>query len=319
MRTTTACLLTAAALAGCKGGSPEGVTETLLKDPTRYHETHGYVQMVPGVHIPSPRSDVDLVEVWLTVPDDGLIDAVDGPDGKPILDFPPGTIADRVEFRGLGAKRRVVDVRGTIVGPDNTQTFHVMKPTAGTPEADLFVLSWAREDTAAHERATARLKERLADVSPIKDWEDTKRDAYIKSLGQKNACLPCHTPDRPQNKTQGQHGLVNRGTDHSGFFTPTTVLLDEIPLEPYGGHDLSLTDPAIEIVCGEGAQRDGRTCDDGQVPLGKWSFVRAWELNPERARQVCAARRYLVEHMAPAARSRFAESLTPCNQGQETD
>ena len=298
---------------GCGDRPPAGVSDVTIEDPVTFHEREGFVQMVPPIHLPSFRSDADTVEVWIRVPDGGKIEA---PDRR--LEFPPGTIADRVEVRGLGKHRQVVDIRGAKIEADGTQTFHVYRPTAPGPAGPMFGLEWKRRDAEAHKAATDRFIAKLAALPPATKMKDDQRQAFLDDLRGKNQCLPCHEPKREQNVRQNDFGAVNRGTDHSGFFTPSTVLWDEIPLESYGKHDLSLTDPAISVTCGD-AKLEGRTCTNGQVPVGKWSFVRAQERNPERARQVCAARRYLAERMSPAARSRFEESLTSCNQGQETE
>jgi hypothetical protein len=272
--------------------------------------------MVPPIHPPSSRADADQVEIWLRVPDGATIEARPGPSGEPLLEFPVGTVADRVEFVGLGRSRRIADIRGAEIA-ESDQLFHVYRPTAPNPDAPLFGVQWHREDEAAHRGATDRLIAKLGKLSAIED--DAKREAFLRDVRGKNACMPCHAPARAENTRPGEHGVVNRGTDHSGFFTPTTVLRDTIPLEGYGAHDLSLGDPAIEISCGEGGERQGRACTNGQVPRGKWSFVRGWALNPKRARQICAARHYLVQRMTEGARAIFGESLVPCNQRQEAE
>jgi hypothetical protein len=310
------CLVAVLALLGCGDEPPPGVEDLTLDAPTDHHARHGFVNMVAPIHLPSSRADADQVEVWLRVPDGAEIEARPGPGGEPLLEFPIGTVADRVEFVGLGPSRRVVDIRGAEI-VEGDQLFHVYRPTAPRSDAPLFGVQWRREDVEAHRGATDRLVAKLAKVEEIEEL--AKREAFLRDVRGKNACMPCHAPARPENVQPREHGLVNRGTDHSGFFTPSTVLRDEIPLESYAAHDLSLRDPAIEVSCAEGGELEGRTCTNGQVPRGKWSFVRAWSLNPGRARQVCAARRYLVERMSEQARAIFGASLTPCNQRQEAE
>jgi hypothetical protein len=302
-----ACFLVLLAALACGDKPPAGVEDLRLDAPSDHHARNGFVQMIAPVRLPSSSPDVDQVEVWLRIPDGAEIEATPGPSGELLLDFPVGTIADRVEFVGLGAQRRVADIRGAEIVDGRQQRFHVYRPTSAIPGDPLYGVQWSWHDDAAHRAATDRLLAKLDDAYAFED--DTRREAFLRDVRAKNACLPCHAPARPENATPREHGLVNRGTDHSGFFTPATVLRDAIPLESYGAHDGTLGDAAVKVVCA-GGELEGRECSNGVVPIGHWTGAAA---PADRVRMVCEARRYLVEHMSPEARARFESSLAPCN------
>jgi hypothetical protein len=48
------------------------------------------------------------------------------------------------------------------------------------------------------------------------------------------------------------------------------------------------------------------------VPIGRVNWSVAAQDDPARRDQICAARRYLIDAMGPAARSSFAAALAPC-------
>lgn len=289
-----------------------------IDDPSTHWRDAGFVAMVPPVRLPSSAPDVDDVVVWLRIPDGGVIETRElGVDGRLSLVFPPGTTADRVEQRGRGAKRAVVDVRGTTVGEGGEQWMHTLRRARGDR---LFGFEWPRSLPEAHAEATARLLAELPRYRPAATMEPAARERYLASIERKNQCTRCHTYDRPDNTRANEHGLVNRGTDGSGFFTPQTVLLDEIVLEGYGGVDRNLDDPWITVRCPDGApvqhqERGARvraTCEDG-LPLARLDLRAALAAGDERAQQTCRARRYLHAHLDARGRERFASALSACD------
>jgi len=145
----------------------------------------------------------------------------------------------------------------------------------------------------------------------------TRRTAFLRDVEGKNACAQCHAISRRINATQREHGLVNRGTDASGFFTPWTLFADAIPLETYGGNDRSETDRWVTIACPSGAEptaaADGRArCPNNEVPLGTYDLTGALREGDSRALRICTGRRVLGEHFSEALRLRFASALGEC-------
>ena len=309
-------------LAACGSKSaPEGVTALSIADPRGHWAAQGFHLLLTGVHLPSSDHQLDQVEIWAKLPEGATIEAAGQAPGAPAaLTFPPGSILDRVEYSGRGAQRFVVDVRGTRIADDGEQHFHVYR----RGERGLFGFQWARSDTAAHARATAALQDRLAKLPEIARLDDARRDAFLGSVAGKNACAECHALARPTNATQGEHGLVNRGTDASGFFTPWTVFENAVPLERYGGHDRSETDRYTTVRCPAGAEpttgADGRArCEGGAVPIGEYDLPRALADGDPRALGICAARTYLGRHLSTDLRHRFATALRQCEDAAVTD
>lgn len=308
-----------AAAVGCSTSAPEGVTLLSIADPRNHWANEGFVQLVPGVHMPSSDHQTDQVEIWAKLPEGGVItEQAPTDDGAPVgMLFPRGSVLERVEFAfGGGGRRFMVDVRGTRIAADGRQHFHVYR----RGDAGLFGFEWARQDTAAHARATDALVKRLATHAPAKAMDETRQAAFLASVRTKNACADCHAISRVTNTTQKEHGLVNRGTDASGFFTPWTVFADPSPLEFYGGHDRTESDRFSTISCPASAtlgqdDRGRATCTGSVVPLGHFDLVEAMAAKDPRALQICSGRRYLAEHFSPELRQRFAPYLVQCDDG----
>ncbi|MEM6992715.1 MAG: hypothetical protein AAF721_19530 [Myxococcota bacterium] len=294
-----------------KRSAPEGVTALSIEDPRGYWAKEGFVQLVPPIHLPSSNHQRDEVEIWMRVDKGSTIEELSpGKDGAPVgLRFPPGSVLDRVEYGEIRGKRYVVDVRGTRTDDAGAQHFHVYR----RGKRGLFGFEWARQDEAAHARATEALIEGLGGLLP----EGEPEPAWFQSVRAKNACADCHGLSRQTNTTQGEFGLVNRGTDASGYFTPWTIMTNEIPLERYGGHDRSETDRYTDIRCPAGSAEttadDGRArCDGGAVPVGKYALQEALAAGEPRALQVCTARKQLAAHFSAGLRERFAQPLQEC-------
>lgn len=301
---------------GCRAdGPPPGVTELRIDDPGSHHVREGFVQLVPPVHLPSSSPHRDQVEIWVKLPAGGIIDLSRDEAGRPTLEMPPGTLADRVEWFGTGDDRRIVDIRGTRLEEAGAQTFYVYRPTAPDPRAPLFGLEWAREDPAAQRAATDYLVTKVAEHPPVVEMAEARRVEILDGVRARNACAGCHGLERPENEEPRQHGLVDRGTDRNGFFTPRTVLWDEVPLEAYGVHDRSWDDPGLEIRCaGVPVTGPGRRCADGGIARGRLR----WDAPEPEAQAlraaVCEGRRWLADHMAEDDRAILAPVLAPCRK-----
>lgn len=293
-----------------------GAEAVEITAPLTFHEREGFTAIVPPAHIPSSDPQLDQVTVWLKL-GEGRITTTTTDDGRTLLVFPAGTRADRVEQAGRGEARFIADIRGTTLTA-NGPRFHVYRPSGPKPDAPLFGAQWPADSADAHAAATAYLAERIAGSQPVASWKPAAREAEVQSFRQKNACLPCHDPARPENTRGGEHGLVNRGTDGSGFFTAYTLFEDEVPLEQYGAFDHSVGDPLLDIVCGDAVVPPGpgeawdRTCPDGVTPRARWRWDRAWKDAPTRAKNRCTQAKWLFERMDEAAQKQVTHFFDNC-------
>lgn len=308
-------LLLAACVACGPDGPPRGVTEVHIDDPATHHVREGFTKLVPPAHLPSSSPDLDQVEVWVWLPEAAILGLFEDPAGRLTLELPPGTRADRVEWHGAGDDRRIVDIRGTRIEPDGAQTFYVYRPTAPVTDAPLFGLEWRRDDPDAQRGATEHLVSKLAALPPLVDMAERRRQEILEGVRGRNQCAGCHGLSRPENETPRQHGLVDRGTDRSGFYTPQTVLWDEVPLEAYGSYDRSWDDPAIEVRCaGATATEPGRRCPDGSIARGRLR----WDATEPNARawlaSVCESRAWVAAHVSDSDRGVLASALSPCRK-----
>ncbi|NVB37290.1 hypothetical protein G6O69_05570 [Pseudenhygromyxa sp. WMMC2535] len=315
------------------------VRRLTIAEPWRHWEDEGFVEMVPPVRLPTATPGADDVAIWLRIPEGGVIetrrregDAAGGAAGEAtgeeageaasawILAFPPGTIADRVESRGRGGTRGVIDVRGTELAEAGEEWMHTLRRDGGA-KGGLFGYEWPRSSTAAHAEATRLLLAELAEIPPGSSMSEEARAGYLSRIQTKNQCVTCHVHGRADNRREGERGVVNRGTDGSGFFTPQTVLLDEIPLERYGTIDPNLRDPWVTLRCPEGEakleSKKGRllaTCPDNAVPVGRFDLDKALSHGDERAERICAARRYLYAHLDERGREVFSPAISACEK-----
>ncbi len=294
---------------GCRDGRDRG--ELRIDAPWDRWTREGFVLLVPSAHAPSSSAAIDQVTIWARMSDDAQISTVEGARG-PALRFPAGTELDRVEYAGEGAQRQVIDVRGTRIDEHGVEHFHVYRKLRPGRDAPMFGFEWRADDPDAHATATEALLAKLTEVPPGLGMDEEKRRRYLDDLRAKNQCAPCHEKDRAPNSKQGEHGLVNRGTDASGFFTPLAVLSASVPVERYGAHDPNLTDPHVTITCDDAEPimgEDGRPrCVDQRVPLATTDL----SAGGARAEQVCRSRRYLFDRLDQRGRELFAASLSDC-------
>ena len=279
------------------------------------------VRMVSPVYLPSSSAEQEQVEVWVSVPADATVQLGEDERGRWSLTFPPGTRADRVEWFGTGAARRIADIRGTRIDDDGTQTFFVYRPTAPHPTAPLFGVEWARENATAHAAATERLVARLSTLPPAAGMKPERRARFLDDVRAKNRCAGCHGIGRPENTHPREHGVVDRGTDNSGFFTPRAVLWDEGPVEAYGKHNGSLHDPALTVRCNGGvvdaAALTNRRCPEGEIAQARVQWERAWSNGGARAHMICASRRAIAGWLSPEDRTRLTSVIAPCDGAQK--
>lgn len=311
---------------GCsRGGEKDGpgqVRDIAIAQPEGWWAANGFVQMVPPAHLPTSTPDADQVEIWIRIPDGEPITVAGGDGSTDItrhrLQFPPGTRADRVEFADVDGRRLVVDVRGTTLEPKGVQRFHVLRRDGFGPDSKLFGVSWRRGDGAAHGAAVKRLGARVAATRQARAMPADRREGFLRDLEHKNDCLRCHglgTPDAPHDGDR----IVNRGTDASGFYTPTTVLRDTVALEPYGAADRNRDDPYVSrIACDSGPAtwtgRGGRaTCADGSVPRATRDVAAGLAAGDPYTGALCASRRVLAERLEPELGTVLVDDS--CGQG----
>lgn len=303
-----------ACLLGCGQAVPklgEGAQALHMRDPMTFHDRSGYLQLVGAVHAPSSDPQIDQVEIRMRLGPGKITSEV--VDGRRVLRFPEGTRADRVEFAGRGSQRRIVDVRGTMLTAEGPR-FHVLRPSAPRPDAPLFGARWT-PSPAAESSAAQYIADTMATSEPWSSMSAQRREDSLASFRAKNHCLPCHAPAKRENSTPGEFGLVNRATDGSGFFTPYTVFADTAPLENYGAHDVTLTDPIVDLLCEDQvSDLDARRCPSGGVPRARWDWTRAWSLDPSRAKQRCMAAQELSARMDGETRRAVSSFFDNCER-----
>lgn len=286
----------ACAIAGCSRPSP--LESVAIADPAAHWPGGGFAEMVPAILPPTSLAGDDRITTWLRIPDGAAIGARRLDDGRAVVRYPPGTIADRVELREPVAAPdddhawRVIDVRGTRLDGDGREQFHCLQPT-GRGDA-LAGFAWPRGDATA-ERAAADGLVELArgrlDGAP----------GPLARLRRLTHCEPCHDHDRRE-RTRIADGGPRRATDDAGFYAVLGVLADAAPLEDHRPRDRNADDPFVAIA------RPG----DGGVPRATLDLPRALAAGAPHAAAVCRSRRYLFDHMDSDARAAFAAAFAEC-------
>ncbi|MFO0635342.1 MAG: hypothetical protein U0168_21040 [Nannocystaceae bacterium] len=310
----------AALLAAACGGAPEGVEALRIEGGLSAWTSAGFQRLEPPVHMPSPEPGRDAVEVWLAL-GEAPVGLRTGADGVARLLWPPGTRADRLEWNGEGAERRIVDVRGTSLGDDGCW-HHVLRPQTEAPDAALVGMRWRCDEPEAARAATAAMLEQLEALPPFSAMPEPRRRRALAAFEQRNDCDGCHAEARPDADAVGRWGPVARGTDASGFFAPHSVLRDEQPLEAYGAHDANVDDAAIAVTCDGVPARPVEVshaarryrCDGAIVPQARVDWPVLWRDDPVRARAICDARARLLVAMDAPTRARYADALRPCGR-----
>lgn len=301
----------------CGAPGEDRVERLRIEHPESHWSDAGFVELVPGTHLPSSDAEIDQVEVWIRLPDGGVIETVQGPDG-PSLRLPAGTELDRVELAGRGEARRVVDVRGARIDAEGRANHRVLRRESGRPGAALFGVAWPAEDAEAHAAATDMLIDGLAATAELRAMDHGAADRTLRSIRSKNTCNGCHQASQPEATHVGER-IVARGTDASGFYVPLQMLRDASPLEAYGAFDRSLDDPFVSVRCPSGTPvivdepRMHLQCEDGAIPTGAFAVARARSEHDARAEALCAGRAYLAAHLDEAGRRTFAEAIAECD------
>ncbi len=142
----------------------------------------------------------------------------------------------------------------------------------------------------------------------------------MASFRRLNQCGACHQANRPVPKTTTESGLALPETDADGFYQPITVLTDFMTLVNDRPWDLNAGDPYITVWCGNdkakpttrGDSYQRYTCPGNVTPVGKLDMAAALKLKNPHALKVCAARKYLYEHMDDNGREIFASGFAEC-------
>lgn len=240
--------------------------EPLLELPADTWEGAGWFALRAFLPHPVPEPGRDEVAVYVRTPEGTTLHTEVLSDGRVGLVFPPGSEADRVARRD----GRVVDVRGDRIAPDGARWHHVYQRLGG----ELRGVAWPAGDGEAAGRALAKM---------VGDFAAHRAPSWEARFLEKADCDGCHQIDRPQNRRPGEHGLVNRGTDRQGWFTPAAVLALELPAERYG---------EVEVPAGATVSCDATpACADGEV--ARWSTR-----TPDAA--WCGSVRWVRDHLDPS-------------------
>jgi hypothetical protein len=282
------------------------VVPRTIDDAVGYWARERFVEMVSPVRLPS-RDGREAIRIFLKVPDDATLGVV-SVDGQPRLQYPVGTVAERVDGSGTS----VSDVRGTRFAANGQEFFHVLEPVDPGATSRLVGYEWQRDDPAAQADATDQMTTLLRSSPRVRQQREIARFERL------NDCAGCHRHDRAQ-LDHLQPGTPNRPTDDGGLFAIQTVLTDEAPVERHRARDMNAGDRFVHVTCGTAPARLVTAgprvyfdCDDGPVPVARVDLGAALGAGDPHARAVCASRRYLFDHLAPSERAAFAHAFAEC-------
>lgn len=299
-----------------------------IPNSLRYWPQHGFVDMVPPVRLPTDKTIDEKIMVWLRIPTGKKITVLWLADQRRYtLKFPPGTVTDRIDS-GQNAKQAMFvvngihDVRGARIDADGRTWWHVYEPVPGESSKWLKGFAWLRAGSKGDNIAADSLIKLYYPGAPAKAKQEM---AVFRRLNQ---CTACHQINRPvPTKTLPWKFLghvifvATSETDGDGFYQPITVLTDTMTLVNSRPWDLNAGDPYITVWCGKhraklttkGDSYRRYTCPDRGVPVGKLDMLAALKHKDPHALQVCAARRYLYEHMTENGRKDFARYFEECS------
>lgn len=325
LKPSLVCMCLAAVLgsatASALGAGDMYIHPAQIPNEPNYWRDAGFVEMVGPVRLPTDKTIGEHIAVWLRIPKGGKI-AVHRLPGQTryTMKFPPGTVADRVdssenEHDAMQVIHGVADVRGARIGADGETWFHDYEPVPGEPIKWLRGYEWLRTDPGGDNLAADSLIKLFYPGSPAKAKEEM---AEFRSLNQ---CGACHQENRPVPVTASADGSSFKETDADGFFQPIAVLTDAMSLVNTRPWDLNAGDPYITVWCGrkkaqlilKGNSYRRYTCPDHSVPTGRLDIVAALRHGDSHALKVCAARRYLYEHMTEDARKAFTLGFAECS------
>jgi hypothetical protein len=301
---------------------PEGVTEHQIDDPLTYWKEQGFAVMTPAVPLPVKKGENSRVHVWVKVPEGKRIDVKDGPSG-PVLVWPPGAEADRVEglkHKGKGFWRPG-DVRGSQMLEGGDQMHRVYRPLKGW-KGPMFGYRWKRSnlahEAAVHEVLDARFRRGEGQLHAVKGDKLDKRIALTKERGK---CVACHRLEKPEDT---KIAVPARRTDASGWFQPMAVLNATVPLERYRMRMMAATNPHVTFTCpdGKAPDRDERkdgvlrlSCRDDHLVTATIDIKAGLAAGDAHSQAVCASRQFLHERMTPAAKDAFKDAFAACGIG----
>lgn len=300
--------------------STGAVTRLNMTEPFDYWEREGFVLMVPSVRMSIPPGGRAGTVVYFKVPGDEPISLArhPSPEIPASFEFPPGTEAHRVAFLigsdSLGDPTlEIMDVRGTRIGEDGEQYYHVMRPSS-MHGGSLAGYEWRRGDDEGRALATRLL---LEDLSKEPDPPSSGAMARIAVL---NHCEFCHVEDKGPSPPSSE--LPPWPTDGSGFYIPLGVVFDHAPLSTVPElHDPNADDPYVETSCrdavpptvGGGPHNRFFTCEEEDTsPVGRRDIRRGLVDEDTYTSAVCGSRHFLSERMSEHARTAFAPLLQEC-------
>lgn len=275
-----------------------------------YWKNNGFVEMVAPLRLPSNRQGTDIIQVWLKLPEIGRITAFrvnDSQEDRYTLVFPPGTVADRVEFDspifGVG------DVRGARIDANGNSIFHVFERAPSFDYHQLVGYEWQRKDDLADVAAGEAL---------VALFYPNANEAIRNQFRQLNHCGACHLQNAPAPVSFASP--FRYMSDAEGFFQPISVLQTEMTVRNHRPADLNSNDRFITVYCGTQPIRAKWNewaiwyeCPQGQVPVGKLNMAAALQARDPHALQVCQSRAYLFKHMDEKARAAFAPAFAECS------
>jgi hypothetical protein len=302
--------------------------EVTLEGPESYWSREGYVLMDAPVRPPTSEDGRERIVVYLKLPAGGVVTshAVEA-ESRVSLEYPAGTVADRVEYVGSGpidtlpqADWRVMDVRGTSFRAAGEE-FHVYRAPKDARSSALLGVAWPRGDAEAQEEATSALVGLVEDDRIFSPRFVEGHARFTTELRFLNDCGGCHVHDRAPRLREDAPPAPNRGADSSGLFQVPTVLSDRAPLETYRPRNANADDPFVRFVCGASEEpaivdKGGLghvTCAGGEVPEGVLDLGTAIRLSDAHALRVCASRRSLFEHLDEEGKTAYRSAMAECD------
>lgn len=288
-----------------------------------YWAQSGFVDMVPPVRLTEDKSIDEQIMVWLRIPAGQKVMVKWLANQKRYtLKFPPRTVADRIDGgenqkQAMFTVNGIADVRGARIGADGRSWWHVYEPVPGKSSRWLSGYEWLRSGPVGDDLAADTLIKLYYPGAPAKAKQEM---ALFRRLNQ---CGACHQSDTPVPTTAASDGDSLPETDADGFYQPITVLTDTMTLVNDRPWDLNVGDPYITVWCGtyraklttRGDMYRRYTCPSHLVPIGKLDMAAALEHRDPHALKVCAARKYLYEHMTDQGRKAFGRGFRECSIG----
>lgn len=299
-----------ALLAPARGAVPR---DALRRGPDHWRD---FVAMEPPIRLPRTRGLRDRTQVFVRLTGDERIDVRDG-----ALVFPPGTEADRVEYRRKDGRFTVADVRGTRFDAEG-EHFHAFRPERAEVGSPLFGVEWRRGDERARRLGIElfeRAMHRGAGFSHGEVGHDERtRDGSVRRFTRLLDCASCHGHERAEASPEAATPLPRRGTDGSGMHVFRYVLANEAPMETYRPIDPNADDPFVSYVCADESTPTGARgttsirCANGDVPTLRYALADALAAGDSHAHAVCDSRRALAGWMTERARRTYASRLEEC-------